>query len=196
MNHPKSLLPIALILVGCASERQPVTERVDILQVPGTTLPESTVDAVRNPEIVKEYGLNPYPDPADPEGLRHDAHKVQRVEKKATWELYNQQAFHPNTGPSTPSPDPAKASNPYMAQLEQELEKQRGYTAAAIEQARQMDEGLTALKQQAETTRKVIQENTSLKEQLATTNQKIREIEKKEEESSSKTYWQKFLDFF
>ncbi|MES2309329.1 MAG: hypothetical protein V4507_10775, partial [Verrucomicrobiota bacterium] len=124
------LFPVVLGMMGCAGKPTIVTEEVPMLpiEVPGTQLPSSVRETVRNDEVVRNLTIFPYKDPNNP-SIRHDGHDIQVLEKDATWNL-KPNAPLTKSGPVVNQKDPADSPNPYVAELEQELVRQRDYTTA------------------------------------------------------------------
>jgi regulator of replication initiation timing len=190
------IIPVVL-LVGCATDE---AVREDVFMQPsnevsGTSLLPTTKDAVRNGEIIKEYGVNSYQDPNNP-NIRHDPHNFQRVEKHATWNLFDQRALNPNTGLASEVKNPAERPNPYVASLEQELSRQKGITSAMREQNEMLGQGLQTLKEQAENTKVIVSENAKLKMEIDSTNRRIEEIESHQKEEAKKSSWTKIKEVF
>jgi hypothetical protein len=86
-------LLIALLLAGCAQPQPqvvvlPTGHRVgpsDSIPKPLTSAePIGTVSNVRQPELVKVYGVNRYVDPADSR-IMHERHAIYRVEQQPAW---------------------------------------------------------------------------------------------------------------
>lgn len=83
----------ALLLAGCAQPQPqvvvlPTGHRVgpsDSIPKPLTPAgPIGTVSNVRQPELVKVYGVNRYVDPADSR-IMHERHAIYRVEQQPAW---------------------------------------------------------------------------------------------------------------
>jgi len=190
------ILPVAFF-VGCASDNI-VQEEVFMQpsnEVAGTTVVPTTRDAVRNGEIVKEYGSNAYVDPNNP-NIRHDPHNFQRVEKQSTWNLFDQRALNPNTGLASEAKDPAVRQNPYVASLEQELARQKGITSAMQEQNEMLSQGLQTLKEQADNTKTIVSENAKLKMEIDSTNRRLNEIDAQKTAEAQRSSWTKIKDVF
>ncbi len=129
------ILLFPVVMTACAN-KQPivVTAAVPMQEVKttGTQLTGAAAAQVRNPEIVTEYSAGPYIDPANP-NVRHDEHDIQRVDQSANWNLRPQGAGYYAAAPVSQVPDSAETT-PLTAQFEQELERQKAYTAALQEQ--------------------------------------------------------------
>jgi hypothetical protein len=176
MKKLSILLLASLSLVGCAtsgsqsgysSSRSIRTTEVPMraVSVPGTELPLPEESSVRYGEVVKAYEVGPYVDPADPK-VRHDAHTVARVEQDAAWDLHPNKDVKAQRGPATMAVDPAMQSNPLTAEFEQELEKQKKYSATIISQNDAMSDRLEKLNREAEKYEKANEENAALKSAL------------------------------
>jgi hypothetical protein len=55
-------------------------------QIPGTKVPASQYETLRNGEVIKQYYAGAYVDPNNP-NIRHNPHDIQRLEQAATWNL-------------------------------------------------------------------------------------------------------------
>jgi hypothetical protein len=83
----------SLLLAGCAEPEPQVVVLPAVRRmahsdsVPTTAAPMGpigTVANVRQPELVKAYGVNRYVDPADPR-IMHERHAIYRIEQKPAW---------------------------------------------------------------------------------------------------------------
>jgi hypothetical protein len=79
---------VLILLTSCATPDRVVTKEVPIMpvRVPGTTIPSSEYDTLRNGEVIKSYYSGAYVDPNN-SNIRHDPHAIQRREQAATWNL-------------------------------------------------------------------------------------------------------------
>jgi hypothetical protein len=194
------LFPVVMCLIGCADKPVVVTEEVPMLpiEVPGTQLPISERDRVRNDEQVRNLQLNPYVDPNNKD-IRHDGHDIQVLEKNSTWNLKPSDSTGRTSGPIVKNTDSSIAPNPMMAELEQELSKQRDYTRALLEQSKQSEETVKLFKEQNDNMKAIALENTTLKKRLEENEEKTRLMEsnqQKIEAESKKSFWQKTIEKF
>ncbi|MDR0533094.1 MAG: hypothetical protein LBH01_03980 [Verrucomicrobiales bacterium] len=104
---------------------------------PGTLLDNDQRNWVRNDEQLRQYTLNPYRDPNNP-NLRHDGHNVQRLEQSADWNLRQNPPLDLAVGPVPDQNVPASVLNPVKAELEQKLAEQQKYMALIVEQNEQL----------------------------------------------------------
>ncbi len=98
---------------------------------------------VRTPEAVHAYYLGPYIDPQD-SGIRHDGHRISRVESSAKWNLSPSGPTAVPLGPVVAVADPAKQTAQLSAELENKIAQANLLVAALIEQN---DELLAQLKE-------------------------------------------------
>jgi hypothetical protein len=141
MNRPHQLILAGSLLVflpACSVVQHKHKHNSDVVRVrpasipAGTTLPTSEAEAVRNAEVIKEYYAGAYIDPNNP-NVRHNPHSLQRVEQSAGWNT------DPNVpvvagGPTYIAATAAAQKNAISAQLSGELDRQKGYTQALVEQ--------------------------------------------------------------
>lgn len=188
------LLPAALVLAGCASDRVVTTETPMRTDVPGTYLTPEETAQVRNPETVKSYVHGPYVDPADP-NVRHDSGKIDRLEQSATWNLRPTESYAVNMGPKTSVSDPAEKSNPMTAEFEQELKKQQRIMAAMAEQNQVLASTIESLTQELERAKEDRAVTQQLKGELEAMKKKQQEEEARQKEAAAKgsswKFWQK-----
>ncbi|MDQ3624839.1 MAG: hypothetical protein M3463_20550, partial [Verrucomicrobiota bacterium] len=93
------LIPLTLLLAGCASRRAPVV-RVTPHAVPGTTLPSEGMESVRYAENIRAYPLGRYIDPNNSR-IMHEGHTLYRVESTSKWNLHPNQPVAVPLGPVT-----------------------------------------------------------------------------------------------
>ena len=127
----------ALFLVGCKST-EPIAEAPVLLpstpiQVSGTELDPYAMHKVRTPEAIHGYYLGPYTDPQD-SGIRHDGHRITRVERPAQWNLSPGAPTAVPLGPVIAVADPAKQTAPLSAELEIKIAQANTLIAALIKQ--------------------------------------------------------------
>ena len=127
----------ALFLVGCKS-KEPIAEAPVLLpstpiQVSGTELDPYAMHKVRTPEAIHGYYLGPYTDPQD-SGIRHDGHRITRVERPAQWNLSPGAPTAVPLGPVIAVADPAKQTAPLSAELEIKIAQANTLIAALIKQ--------------------------------------------------------------
>jgi hypothetical protein len=131
------LLPLAFsVLAACTGPQvRSGTPCLPALPVdsPGTLLDDDRRNWVRNDEQLRQYTLNPYRDPNNP-NLRHDGHNVQRLEQSADWNLRQNPPLD-MAAESLPNQSiSASVLNPVKAELEQKLAEQQKYMALIVEQ--------------------------------------------------------------
>lgn len=160
MKDRSSTWPLALTLLaallasgGCKT-REVIVERPAAshpVQVSGTELDPNNMSKVRTPEAVHAYYLGPYIDPQD-SGIRHDAHRISRVERSAKWNLSPSAPTAVPLGPVVAVADPAKQTAPLSAELESKIAQANLLVAALIEQndelqadLKEKDEAIEAL---------------------------------------------------
>jgi hypothetical protein len=139
------------ILQACAHQRprEPEVARIIPVQIPGTKVPASQYETLRNGEVIKQYYAGAYVDPNNP-NIRHNPHDIQRIEQAATWNL------RPNVpvvagGPAYVASYSAAQNSALSAQLSGQLDRQKGYTDALTQQnekLQQVIQQLNATKEQ------------------------------------------------
>ncbi len=132
-----AVLLFTLLIIGCKS-KEPISEAPVLLpstpiQVSGTELDPYAMHKVRTPEAVHGYYLGPYTDPQD-SGIRHDGHRITRVERPAQWNLTPGAPTAVPLGPVIAVADPAKQTAPLSAELEIKIAQANTLIAALIEQ--------------------------------------------------------------
>jgi hypothetical protein len=133
-----AFLPACSVLTHHHKHKSDVV-RVRPASIPaGSTLPTSEAEAVRNAEVIKEYYAGAYIDPNNP-NVRHNPHSLQRVEQAAGWNT------DPNVpvvvgGPTYIAATAAAQKNAISAQLSGELDRQKGYTQALVEQNEKLEQ--------------------------------------------------------
>ncbi|MDR2462300.1 MAG: hypothetical protein LBD30_00770 [Verrucomicrobiales bacterium] len=144
-----SLLALSLCVNACSVPTLTPANGVPCLPTttPGTLLDDNQSRWVRSEEQVRQYTVNPYRDPNNP-NLRHDAHNVQRLEEAAVWDLRPNPPLSSGAAPERTVP--ATVLNPIKAELEQKLAEQQKYMALIIEQNEQLLQQDAARRQQAE----------------------------------------------
>ncbi len=113
------------------------------VQVSGTELDPYDMSKVRTPEAIHAYYLGPYIDPQD-SGIRHDGHRISRIESPSKWNLSPSSPTAVPLGPVVAVADPAKQTAQLSAELENKIEQANLLVAALIEQN---DELLAKLKE-------------------------------------------------
>jgi hypothetical protein len=146
MKSRLSYVSILILLSGCATPNRLVTKEVPIMpvRVPGTTIPSSEYDTLRNGEVIKSYYSGAFVDPNNP-NIRHDPHAIQRREQAATWNL------RPNVpvvagGPTYVAAASAARNSALTEQLSGALDRQKGYTDALTQQNEKLQEIIAELK--------------------------------------------------
>lgn len=135
----QALWPVALIMCGCESA-EPVTEQrapSQPIQVSGTELDPYNMAKVRTPEAIHAYHLGPYVDPQD-SGIRHDGHRIARVELPARWNLTPSTPTAVPLGPVVAVADPAQQTGLLTGELENKIAQANSLIAALIEQNDQL----------------------------------------------------------
>ena len=139
-------LSLLTLIPACATSNRVVTKKVPMMpvRVPGTTIPSSEYDTLRNGEVIKQYYAGAYVDPNNP-NIRHNPHDVQRVEQAATWNL------RPNVpvvagGPTYVAASSAAQNRALTEQLSGQLDRQKGYTDALTQQNEKLQEVIQQLK--------------------------------------------------
>lgn len=127
------VLAVAYCFAGCASK--PVEEPPPSLpvQVSGTELDPYNMGKIRTPESVHAYYLGPYVDPQD-SGVRHDAHRISRVEQPAHWNLSPSAPTAVPLGPVVAVADPAQQVGLLSGELENKIAQANTLIATLIEQ--------------------------------------------------------------
>jgi len=113
------------------------------IQVSGTELDPYDMSKVRTPEALHAYYLGPYIDPQD-SGIRHDGHRISRIESSSKWNLSPSGPTAVPLGPVVAVADPAKQTAQLSAELENKIAQANQLVAALIEQN---DELLAQLKE-------------------------------------------------
>ena len=125
------------LLFGCKSKeavtQAPVLLPSTPIQVSGTELDPYAMHKVRTPEAIHGYYLGPYTDPQD-SGIRHDGHRITRVERPANWNLSPGAPTAVPLGPVIAVADPAQQTAPLSAELEIKIAQANTLIAALIEQ--------------------------------------------------------------
>lgn len=103
------------------------------IQVSGTELNPYNMAKIRTPEAIHAYHLGPYVDPQD-SGIRHDSHRIARVERTAKWNLSPSAPTAVPLGPVIAVADPAKQTAPLSAELENKITQANNLIAALVEQ--------------------------------------------------------------
>lgn len=103
------------------------------VQVSGTELDPNNMAKVRTPESIHAYYLGPYVDPQD-SGVRHDAHRIARIEQPARWNLTPSAPTAVPLGPVVAVADPAKQVGQLSGELESKIAQANTLIAALIEQ--------------------------------------------------------------
>jgi len=184
MNPFLTYLPLAFLIVGCASDT--VVTETPVMMVPntaGTTIAPQRVGAVRNGEILKAYKINPYIDPNNRK-IRHDGHTIARVEQDPTWNLRPNNTSELLDGPNTQAPLSAYAPMPLTTELQTTLAQQQRYSAAILEVAKAQDNQLKTMDKALSEMNAVAQQNAELKAHLAKVQTDLEKI--KQEEAAAK----------
>ncbi|WP_269541669.1 hypothetical protein [Cerasicoccus fimbriatus] len=137
-----AITPIALMLNGCettesASTQAPPVQPAQPIQVSGTQLDPYNMAKVRTPEAIHAYHLGPYVDPQD-SGIRHDGHRIARVERPAQWNLTPSAPTAVPLGPVVAVADPAQQTGLLTGELENKITQANNLIAALIEQNDQL----------------------------------------------------------
>lgn len=103
------------------------------VQVSGTELDPYNMAKIRTPEAIHAYYLGPYVDPQD-SGIRHDAHRIARVEQPSRWNLSPSAPTAVPLGPVVAVADPAKQVGQLSGELENKITQANSLIAALIEQ--------------------------------------------------------------
>jgi hypothetical protein len=127
------LAAIAFILCGCASTEPEEPPPSLPVQVSGTELDPYNMAKVRSPESLHAYYLGPYVDPQD-SGIRHDGHRIARVEQSARWNLSPSAPTAVPLGPVVAVADPAQQVGQLSGELESKITQANSLIAALIEQ--------------------------------------------------------------
>lgn len=134
-----AMTPIAFLWTGCET-----TEAVTAppppsqpIQVSGTELDPYNMSKVRTPEALHAYHLGPYVDPQDSR-IRHDGHRITRVERPAQWNLTPSAPTAVPLGPVVAVADPAKQTGLLTGELENKITQANNLIAALIEQNDQL----------------------------------------------------------
>ncbi|QYY35492.1 hypothetical protein [Ruficoccus sp. ZRK36] len=137
-----AIAPIALFWSGCEStesfaEEPPPMQPAEPIQVSGTQLDPYNMGKVRTPEAIHAYYIGPYVDPQD-SGIRHDGHRISRVERPAQWNLTPSAPTAVPLGPVVAVADPAKQTALLTGELENKITQANNLIAALIEQNDQL----------------------------------------------------------
>jgi hypothetical protein len=180
MNRPHQLIlagSLLAFLPACSiftHKHNTDVVRVRPATIPaGTTLPTSEAEAVRNAEVIKEYYSGAYIDPNNP-NVRHNPHSLQRVEQAAGWNT------DPNVpvvsgGPTYIAATAAAQKNAISASLSGELDRQKGYSAALIEQNEKLQR---IIEEMNEAKKADAQAKEGTESQLKLTNDTLRSLQK------------------
>lgn len=147
------LLMAVLLGTGCETlQRKPVALPAPpsppaAAPVSGTDLDQTNVENVRVGETLKSYPVGRYVDPQD-SNVMHEAHVVYRKEAGSSWNLNPNAPTVIPLGPVLAVADPARASNPLPAELEQKMAEQNQLVASLIEQNEALAKELVKLGQQ------------------------------------------------
>jgi len=130
-----ALSALTFFFCGCESvepvAKQPAPSQP--LQVSGTELDPYNMAKVRTPEAIHAYHLGPYVDPQDP-GIRHDGHRIARVERPSQWNLTPSAPTAVPLGPVVAVADPAQQTALLTGELENKIAQANSLIAALIEQ--------------------------------------------------------------
>ncbi len=165
----------AMFLGACASHRGIVTENQPVIYPKdawSNNVPADSVQNVRDPSEVHTYIVNPYQDPNNP-NVRHDGHNVTVLDKSETWNLRPTDTTYEHLGPVTAVADPSAAPNPYSAEFETELVKQREQSQQLSEIGNKMVEQMGKLQQATDKAAALAEENDEQKQQLAALQQQV-----------------------
>lgn len=134
-------LLISLLIVclgaGCATRKNATQKSAAV--VPGTSISDKRMTAVRTPEVVKAYSAGRYTDPNYPDEM-HEQHTVYRREQAPDWNYLPDPPALPNGKPS-PRYNPGGSGDWYA--------KQKVYAEALQEQNRAMQKRVEQLRQEA-----------------------------------------------
>ena len=185
-HHPLILAASLLaFLPACSVTQHKHRTAADIVRVRpasipvGTTLPSSEADAIRNAEVIKQYYSGAYIDPNNP-NVRHNPHSLQRVEQAAGWNT------DPNVpvvagGPTYVAASAAAQTDAIKAQLSGQLDRQKGYTEALVQQNEKLQEIIERMNAAKEQDAKA-KENTEA--ELKLTNETLRNLKKELEKAA------------
>jgi hypothetical protein len=209
MKAPLSflLLVVSALLTSCADTPDPysstdATEKVTVepAATAENTIPEDSQDRVRTPEVIKAYPNGRYIDPNDP-NIMHEKGITYRKEQDPQWNLDpNLPGFLPE-GPVPSVSDPNKVPSPLTAEIQNQLETQKKYTASIIEQNDAMTKRLEVLSQQSDQFKSVLDQNTQLKVQNDCYQTQLADLEKKLDVLTAKppeqpSWWDKAKKLF
>ncbi len=138
MTHLLTLVALcfaATFVAGCKTKKEvpPPPPPSNPIQVSGTELNPYNMAKIRTPEGIQAYYLGPYIDPQD-SGIRHDGHRIARVERTAKWNLSPSAPTAVPLGPVIAVADPAKQTAPLSAELENKIAQANSLITALIEQ--------------------------------------------------------------
>ena len=183
-HHPLILAASLAFLPACSVTQHKHRTAADIVRVrpaeipAGTTLSQSDADSVRNAEVIKQYYAGAYIDPNNP-NVRHNPHSLQRVEQAAGWNT------DPNVpvvagGPTYVAATAAAQTDAIKAQLSGQLDRQKGYTEALVQQNEKLQEIIERMNAAKEQDAKA-KENTEA--ELKLTNETLRNLKKELEKA-------------
>jgi hypothetical protein len=138
MNQIFALVTLGFIgtfVVGCKTKTEVLTPPPpsNPIQVSGTQLDPYNMAKIRIPEAIHGYHLGPYIDPQD-SGIRHDGHRIARVERTAKWNISPSAPTAVPLGPVIAVADPAKQTAPLSAELENKIAQANSLITALMEQ--------------------------------------------------------------
>ena len=179
MNPPRFtlILPLLLLLPGCASHRSKFVEVPPPRQdVAGTTLPAEGIESVRYAENIKAYPVNRYVDPAN-RLVMHEGHVLYRVETTANWNLHPNRPVRVAAGPNVTVRGTALNASPLPGELAAELARQKEATGTVITQGERLQQSVSRLQTALDSSQALAKSQLELKEQLAAANQRIQALE-------------------
>lgn len=140
--------------VGCSSPTPAAPPRMYVH--PRVPPPPNQQPVVWTPPTVVPYAVGRYVDPHDPDVI-HEAHTLYRREKPSRPNLEPPASLvFPSGG--TPSDSPANVVQFYRDALQAELNSQRATSEQIIQQSRQLQQGMQALQDQAQSLRQALEQ--------------------------------------
>lgn len=104
----------------------------------------SSLEPLRLPEALRGYWVGPYVDPHDPT-IRHDAHRITRLEASAQWNLRPTGVTAVPLGPVVAVADPAAQTAQLSGEMESKIAEANQLMATLLERLAAQEAALAAL---------------------------------------------------
>ena len=164
----KRVIPLLFttLLTACADQKvvtnTPVIYPRDAW---GDSTPADSVSNIREASHIHTYLVNDYIDPNDPR-IRHQGHQIDVVEQDEKWNLRPSGTTVANLGPVTAVSDPASVPNPYTAEFETELTRERDQNQQMAAAAQEMSDEIGRLREMIQKGQATSTENDTLKHEV------------------------------